>query len=364
MNKKSLLLGSCAAALSCPAFAQSSVTLYGSIDVGLDFVSNSHGAHVYQESAGKRTPDRFGFLITEDIGGGNKVFARLESGFLTNTGAQINPTSFFNRDAYVGVSNDRFGSLSLGHIPDYVYEYVGGLNNSVPGISSFYTVGNFDGLANTHALDNSLKYETIDYHGFQAGFMNSFGGQAGDFSAGRQYSLGGRYQNGLVKLGAAYTMSHDRTADIFGTFGLTSLLGQTLRQGTMFNAQRYSTIALGGSVTLGSFIPHATFTDVKFENAQGSASERNYQAGVNIDLSGGARLYVLGVSYNRSLFEGLTYNQYNLFLTHYLSKRTQIYGGVALQRASGPNAKAEQFGYLPSSSSAQTVGRIGINQMF
>ncbi|HWJ39999.1 MAG TPA: porin, partial [Candidatus Limnocylindrales bacterium] len=124
MKTTSLLVGGCAVALSCPAFAQSSVTLYGSIDVGVDFVTNSHGAHLYQESAGKRTPDRFGFLIKEDIGGGNTVFARLESGFLTNTGAQINPTSFFNRDAYVGISNDRFGSLSLGHIPDYVYEYV------------------------------------------------------------------------------------------------------------------------------------------------------------------------------------------------------------------------------------------------
>ncbi len=362
--KKSLFAGSCAALLSCPALAQSSVTLYGSIDAGIDFVSNSRGGHLYQESAGKRTPDRFGFLIREDIGGGNTVFARLESGFLTNTGAQINPTSFFNRDAYVGISNDRFGSLSLGHIPDYVYEYVGALNNSVPGISSFYTVGNLDGLANTRALDNSVKYETINYRGFQAGVMNSFGNTAGDFSQGRQYSIGARYQNNMVKFGAAYSMSHDRTADIFGVFGLTSLLEQPLRQGTMFNADRYSTIALGGSVEISYFTPHATFTDVKIENGHGSASEHNYQAGVNIDLSGGARFYILGISYNRSTFEGLAYNQYNLFLTHYLSKRTQIYAGVGLQRASGPNAKAEQFGYQPSSSGAQTVGRIGINQLF
>jgi predicted porin len=244
-----------------------------------------------------------------------------------------------------------------------VYEYVGALNNSVPGISSYYTVGNLDGLANTRALDNSVKYESIDYRGFQAGAMNSFGNQP-NFSEGRQYSVGARYQNGRVKLGAAYTMSHNRTADLFGIFGVTSVLGQRLRQGTLFNADRYSTIAVGGSVVVGDFIPHATFTDVKLEDPQGSVTERNYQVGVNIDLSGGKRFYVMGISYNRSMFEGLTYNQYNLFLTHYLSKSTQIYAGVGLQRASGTNAKAEQFGYQPSSSSAQTVGRIGINQMF
>lgn len=77
MRTTSLLLGGCAFVLGSPAFAQSSVTLYGSVDVGVDLVSNSRGAHLYQESAGKRTPDRFGFLIKEDIGGGNTVFARL-----------------------------------------------------------------------------------------------------------------------------------------------------------------------------------------------------------------------------------------------------------------------------------------------
>ncbi len=223
--------------------------------------------------------------------------------FLANTGAQINPASFFNRDAYVGITNSRFGSLSLGHIPDYVYEYVGALNNSVPGISSYYTVGNLDGLANTRALDNSVKYESIDYRGFQAGAMNAFGNQT-NFSEGRQYSVGARYQNGRVKLGAAYSMSHNRTADLFGIFGVTSVLGQRLKQGTLFNADHYSTIAVGGSVVVGDFIPHATFTDVKLEDPQGSVTERNYQVGVNIDLSGGKRFYVMGISYNRSMFEG------------------------------------------------------------
>jgi predicted porin len=114
---------------------------------------------------------------------------------------------------------------------------------------------------------------------------------------------------------------------------------------------------------IGPFTPHLTFTDVKLQNAKGSASERNYQAGVNIDLTG-ERIYVLGISYNRSLFEDLTFNQYNLFLTYYLSKSTQVYAGAGLQRASGPNAQAEQFGYLPSSTGSQTVARIGINHLF
>ncbi|MFM0008297.1 MULTISPECIES: porin [Paraburkholderia] len=359
-----LLVGGCAAILAGPAWAQSSVTLYGSIDVGLDFVSNSQGKHLYQESSGKRQPDRWGLLIKEGLGGGNTAFARLESGFVTNTGAQINPTSFFNREAFVGLSNDRLGSLSFGNINDYIYQYVGRLNNSIPGISSFYTPGNLDGLANNHALNNSVKYETIDFHGFQAGAMNAFGNQAGNFSEGRQYSFGAQYANDMVKLGVGYTMSHNRTADIFGTFSLPSLLGQPLKQGTMFNASRYSSLAVGGSVKIGYFTPHATYSDVKLENGEGSATLNNYQAGVDIDLSRGKNFYILALSWGHSTFQGLGINQYNAFLTNYLSKSTQIYAGVGLQRASGPGARAAQFGYQPSSNGSQTVARIGINHMF
>lgn len=364
MNR-SFFVGSCAALLSFPAWAQSTASLYGSIDAGLDFVSNANGNRQFQESAGKRTPDRFGILVREDLGGGMAAFARLESGYLSNTGAQINPTSFFNRDAYVGIVDERFGALSFGNINDYIYQYVGALNNSVPGLSSFYTPGNLDGLANTHALNNSVKFETMEFHGFQAGVMNSFGNQAGDFSAGRQYSIGARYAHDNFRFGVAYTMSHDRTADVFGTFSLNSLLGQPLKNGTMFNASRYSTLALGGSWKIRGFTPHLTYSDVKLENDEGSASLHNYQAGVNIDLAfASLAYYVLGISYDHSTFESLASNQYNLFLTHYLSKTTQVYAGVGVMRVSGPGARAEQFGYQASSSGTQTISRIGVNHMF
>ncbi|WP_158898690.1 porin [Burkholderia sp. L27(2015)] len=359
-----LFAGAIVALASTGVQAQSSATIYGSLDTGIDYVTNSSGKHLVQESSGKRTPDRFGFRIVEDLGDGDSVFVRLENGFVTNTGAQINPTAFFNRYALVGISDTSYGAIMAGNMPGFMYENVGGINNSVPGISSFYTVGNLDDLANTRALNNSIKYLTPDIHGFKFGVMNSFGGTAGDFSAGRQYSFGAEYVQNSVKAGLAYTMSHNRTADVFGVFGLSSLLGQPLAAGTLFNASRYSELGGGLSVALGIFTPHLTVTDVKLADTQGSESERNYQVGVNIDLSGGNRFYILGISYNRSNFTDLAYNQYNLFLTHYLSATTQIYAGVGLQRASGPNAHAEQFGYQPSSSNSQTVARIGVNKMF
>ena len=70
---------------------------------------------------------------------------------------------------------------------------------------------------------------------------------------------------------------------------------------------------------------------------------------MNTELVGGLGFFILGLAVDHSLFQGLTINQYNLFLTDYLSKRTQVYAGVGLQRASGPGARAAQFGYQPSS---------------
>jgi predicted porin len=349
--------------LSTSALAQSSVTLYGSLDMGVDINTNSKGSHLVQAVAGKRQPDRFGFLIREDLGGGTAAVARLESGFLTGTGASISPTSFFNRYAYVGLTNHSYGTVTMGNIPDYVYEYIGALNNAVPGISSFYTTGNLDGLANTRALNNSVKYESPNYYGFQFGLMNAFGNQAGDFSSGRQYSIGAKYWHGPVKASIAYSMSHNRTADLFGIFGVTSVLGQKLGAGVLFNADRYSTLAIAGSYQIGRFLPHLTYTDVKLTNSEGSVRERNYQGGVNMDLTG-THEYILGLSYNRSIFQDLTFNQYNVFLDWYLSKSTELYAGVGLERASGPNAHAAQFGYQVSTSDSQTIGRVGIHHLF
>lgn len=350
-------------ALASPAMAQNVTTLYGSIDVGVDYVSNAKGHSLVQMASGKRQPDRWGILTREELGGGNAAFARLENGFNADTGAQINPASFFNRAAYVGLANETLGAVTVGHIPDLIYDYVGGINNAVPGISSFYTPGNLDGLANTRAFDGALKYQTMDYHGFQLAAMNAFGGKPGDFGAGRQYSFGGRYDSEDMRFAAVYTMSHDRTADIFGTFGLTSLLGQALKAGTQFNADRYSTIAVGGMVRVFKiFKPHATYTRVRLANSQGAAIMNNYEFGVNTDLSGGKSADILGTSFAYSTFEGLTFSQYNLFFTHYLSKRTEIYIGAGLQRATG--TVAAQFGYPASTTGSQVVARTGIHHYF
>src|SRR5689334_19126644 len=81
--------------LACAAHAQSSVTLYGIIDVGLNYISNASGSRLFNLSTGVQQANRFGLRGVEDLGGGLKAIFVLENGFNLGTGAlgQNNPGS-------------------------------------------------------------------------------------------------------------------------------------------------------------------------------------------------------------------------------------------------------------------------------
>ena len=357
------MLGCLASAGAC-AQSTTNVTIYGSIDGGVDYLTNVKGNSFEAVNAGKRTPDRIGFRGIEDLGGGLYANFQLETGINSDTGALANPTKLFNRYATVGLGDKDIGNVKFGHMPDFIYDYVGSISNSVPGLSSSYSPGNFDGLANTYGIDNAIRLESISYSGLQFGIINGFGEVAGDHSNGMQYGAGFRYENGPLRLAGGYTMSHNRTADLKTTFGVNTMLGQNLSTGALFAADHYSTWALAGQYQIGIFVPHVTVTKVTFEDAVGSVTERNLEAGVNIDMSHGNKTDILGISLGRTNFSQFAYNQLNLFFTHYMSINTQIYAGGALQRASGAGAVAGLFGYTASSTQSQGLMRVGVQHSF
>ncbi|OAJ54819.1 hypothetical protein A6V36_08200 [Paraburkholderia ginsengiterrae] len=76
-----------ASASACAdANAQSSYTLYGSIDESIGYVTNTKGgrAAVMGPIA---VPDQFGFKGSEDLGGGTNAIFRLKNGYFSNTGS-------------------------------------------------------------------------------------------------------------------------------------------------------------------------------------------------------------------------------------------------------------------------------------
>ena len=69
------------------AQAQTSVTLYGVVDAGIDFANHQvGGGSVVRQSSGNVAGSRWGLRGNEDLGGGLKAVFVLESGFDTDTG--------------------------------------------------------------------------------------------------------------------------------------------------------------------------------------------------------------------------------------------------------------------------------------
>ncbi|EGC99470.1 porin [Burkholderia sp. TJI49] len=93
---------------------KSLVTLYGSVDLAMNYI-NAGGKSALRMQSGNVWTSKLGFYGQEDLGGQTTVFFRLESGFYANNGAIQSPSSFFNRGAFVGLQNPRYGQLTLGH---------------------------------------------------------------------------------------------------------------------------------------------------------------------------------------------------------------------------------------------------------
>ena len=94
-------------AASSGASAQSSVTLFGVVDVGVRQVDNG-GVRQSQLSTDGLSSSRLGFRGVEDLGGGLKAGFWLESQVNADTGT-TNASRFWHRRSTVSLISERMG---------------------------------------------------------------------------------------------------------------------------------------------------------------------------------------------------------------------------------------------------------------
>lgn len=99
--------------------AQSSVTLYGRLDAGIEYMSgipSSSGGSTSRVRAesGDWGTSLWGLKGAEDLGGGTKAVFQLEGSFNTMNGQLGATNSIWNRWATVGFANDTYGTLLFG----------------------------------------------------------------------------------------------------------------------------------------------------------------------------------------------------------------------------------------------------------
>lgn len=201
--KSLLIAGASLGAMS--AHAQSSVTLYGVVDDAIAYTSNQKGHSNVYLNQGNLYASKFGLKGAEDLGGGTSAVFDLQAGFNANTGAAGAAGSIFNRQAYVGLQNKTFGTLTTGRQYTPYFLLVGPLASStyLTGATGAHP-GDIDSLDTTVRINNSLTWTSPAWQGLSASALYAFSGIPGSMGAGQTWSGAVRYTGGAINLAAGY----------------------------------------------------------------------------------------------------------------------------------------------------------------
>ncbi|MEX3843779.1 porin [Paraburkholderia sp. BR10882] len=148
------------------AHAQSSVTLYGIVDVGIEHINNTPGGGATtREVSGNLSGSRWGLKGVEDLGGGMKAIFTLENGFNVNDGTSAQSTKGLGANA--ATTSRLFGRQAWVGLTWHGQQITYGRQNSVlydqavvfdpMGASSRYSTLSID-YATAGRVDNSAKY--------------------------------------------------------------------------------------------------------------------------------------------------------------------------------------------------------------
>jgi len=216
--KKTLIAASLLAGFAGAAHAQSNVTLYGVVDIGLGYnkvkLPKNINANYGSQSRlgmidGVQNGSRWGLRGSEDLGDGLRAVFQLESGFNSRTGSAGQGGRLFGRHATLGLAGDSWGQLDFGRQTNMASKYFGDIDP----MSAAYTQSNLGhgiGSVNTRRLSNMVMYRTPDISGFQFGIGYSFntqGAGAEDFRTrhnNRSLTTGLRYLNGPLNIAVSF----------------------------------------------------------------------------------------------------------------------------------------------------------------
>jgi len=177
--KKSLLALAVLGAFAGAASAQSSVTLYGIVDVAYQYddFKRSGASSRSAIDPGKQAGNRLGFRGSEAIGGGTSAIFALEAGYNMDVGTSAQGGRLFGRQAWLGVEGG-WGTLVAGKIP--TFSSGTGAFDMFGVIDPLGTAWDFAGLQSTFSPstsfrpDNAIMYRSPKIAGFQAGAGYSF----------------------------------------------------------------------------------------------------------------------------------------------------------------------------------------------
>ncbi|CAD6513950.1 porin [Paraburkholderia sabiae] len=372
------LMALCLCGTSGTSYAQSSVTLYGVLDDGLNYTSNAGGHHAFAMVSGDTAETSFGLKGTEDLGGGLSAIFTLENGVNLNNGQLNEGGRLFGRQAFVGLSSEPAGTLTFGR------QYDATIDMWSPFTAAGSSIGDLaahpfdnDNADFDFRLNNSVKYVSPTLAGFQLEGVYGFS-NATNFSSNRAYSAGVTYSTGPLSVAVAYLHLNGAGSGTDGAVTSDAVFVATRQQnidaGVKWTFSNNANIALAyshvdvRSPTGNGYAPDIgtqTWTSWKFDNI-----EVNGQYYFQPDLSLiGAYTFTHGKLESTAGSDSPNWHQVALMLNYSLSKRTSVYVQGAWQHTNANTGTDLDGAHIVgssglSSSGNQVVARLAMSHKF
>lgn len=400
MKKTSLLLGLLAASGAMSAHAESSVTLYGIADDSLQYINNVGVAQntgaakrpvMYQNESrfgmysGGYSGSRWGLRGVEDLGGGTTSFFTLENGFSIATGAFSSSGVEFSRQAFVGIGNNSYGSLSFGRQYEAITDLVQAYGPISYGNFSGTYAGDISNYDNYARINNSVKYRSPTIGGLSGEVLYGLGGVAGSLNTDSTLSAGLKYVVGPWGIAAAYLRmdNSNSTANTWNGSGASNF-NSSVTAG-FAGARRVQIVDVASRYELGALSLGLNYGYTHYTPSAVSLFRRalTYQTGGANALYKFTPAFAVGGGYSYTMGQSVDgsasrphYQQVTLSSTYSLSKTTMLYTTAAYQHASGNTLDA--FGNVvnatasigdsangsSSGSVSQFLIRAGIRKLF
>ncbi|MFM0167353.1 porin [Paraburkholderia sediminicola] len=338
------------------AQAQGSVTLYGTIDTGIEY-ANVGGVTTVRTDSSNVIPSRWGLTGQEPLWGGTSVVFKLENGFNSSTGTALQNGALFGREAWVGLKSD-LGKLQIG------------VNYSALDTTFLiYTMGFGWGNASSNFIftpvlrtNNSVRYESPKIYGFS--------------------------------MIATYALGANGSATLPRTFGNSASVDLTYATGGFsasadFMTQVYSpakTLTATSSTATGNYSVFAAKYDFHFlavggifQMYRGGAGALNYTTNANVNNNFYEVVVNVPINISNLLFSFGQYKDlansagnatsYGVRYVYPISRRTLLYAGVT-EIVNGPaasftdNSTAAAGVPIGAPGRNVTAGTIGMTHQF
>ena len=325
--KKSYIALAALALVSGVASAQSSVTVYGKVDLGMVLDSGNAGGKSVRLSSGVTGGSRLGFKGVEDLGDGYKAGFTLETGFCADSAAG-NPATVKNGSTTVGTttvpnfctgSNAFMGRQAHGDLTGAFGALVAGRQFSL----GYQAISAFDPFGSGYAgqtvnlvdpsgtrLNNSVRYTTPAVYGLTASGEIQFGETTGNWQAGRE--TGGQVAWASGPAYVAFTVYDLENANGSGIarknfqfggtydFGIVKVHGLVQKSdGDPTGAKKVDvldlmggvTVPLGGGALMASYVHHNDRTSAATFSNTGDEDASQWGLGYNYPLSKRTAVY-------------------------------------------------------------------------